>query len=99
LGDKVEHMDTPPAKSYIVELNEAARRCSKEDWRRALQLAAVRLHNAIEELHKLPTQPTMQEANAAWVRAHFLLTHLPPEAGPAGPTVAEMDWDRARLAA
>lgn len=74
-----------PQKSFIVELNEAARGCSNLEYAQGLRLSATRLHGALEQLAKTPTRDVMQDVVSAWTRAYFALTHMPPEADPDAP--------------
>lgn len=69
-------------KTFLFELREAARLCSKAEYKVMLANVASEVELGIERLEYEPTRANMQDLVGAWTRADKLLAAAPPEGSP-----------------
>jgi hypothetical protein len=67
----------------IVELGEAARRCSNKDYQATMRRAIADYIGALERLSQSPNAENMMTLNGSWAHAKRVLDNTPPEAPPA----------------
>lgn len=84
-------------KSITAVLGDAARACTRPQYKRALLDAAYNVTCAVADLERNPTTERMQHLNSMWALAVRLYENRPMEAPPPAPRPG--DTDAARLAA
>jgi hypothetical protein len=80
----------------LIEMGEAARRCSNIDYRATMRSALASCMAHAEQFRHSPSTDNLMRLNGAWAHATRVFKNVPPEATPA-PTSG---WtEPARLAA
>lgn len=68
--------------TFLLELRDAAKRCSHKKWRQAMIDAADPLSHAIDAFVFKPSRENLTELNSRWAYAERVLKRMPPEGTP-----------------
>lgn len=69
--------------TFLKKLRDAARECTKPEYRQLLLDTADRLDQAIADLWGWPTEENMKALNGAWANADRVYCNRPEEGTPA----------------
>lgn len=67
----------------LVQLAEAARRCSNLDYQAVMRTAVQEVSDAVKTMHAFPDAESLRALNAAWAKADRIYKNIPPEGAPA----------------
>jgi hypothetical protein len=71
--------------TLLLQLRDAAKKCSNPEWQVGLRKLADDLNDSTVLFYTDPTAERLITVNGLWARGEWLLKNVPPEAEPTPP--------------